>query len=198
MQNLFWAACGKWRGESVTKQECSSRGNGLGVCVPILWNSEGGGTWDNQLQTLWGGYKLVVDISHIEDVYGGHGAPKKNFLGESMGHEEFIFAISNSLEEFHCFPFLVYGVNPPYVHTHYAQLSLTRSGPGRLLAHRWLLVITFNCFLCFLLTSPTQVTWFASYWREKVTRTLFLLKLLKSLHDDSNNSVVINIAIVTS
>lgn len=48
-----------------------------------------------------GGYKLV-DISHIEDVCGGHGAPKKNFLGESMGHEEFIFTISHSLEEFHC------------------------------------------------------------------------------------------------
>lgn len=84
-----------------------------------------------------------VDIAHIEDVCGG-------LLGESMGHEEFIFTISNSLEEFHCFPFLVYGVNSPYVHTHYAQLSLTRSGPGRLLAHRWLLVLLLTVFSVFI------------------------------------------------
>lgn len=47
-----------------------------------------------------GGYKLM-DISHIEDVCEGHAAPKKTSQGESMGHEEFIFTISSSLEEFH-------------------------------------------------------------------------------------------------
>lgn len=48
-----------------------------------------------------------------------------------------------------------------------------------------------------LLTSPTVDTRFAGYCREEVTRTLFLFKLMNSLQDNSNHSMVINAATVS-
>lgn len=78
MQNLFWAACGKWGGGKCDKVGVLQQRKWLGGLCAHPVDSGWGGTWENELQSLWGGYKLVVDMAHIEDVCGG-------LLGESMG-----------------------------------------------------------------------------------------------------------------
>lgn len=76
MQTLFWVACGKWGGGKCDKVGVWQQRKWLGgLCahpVEQRMRRDMGGL----AAEFMGSYKLV-DISHIEDVCGGHGAPKK-------------------------------------------------------------------------------------------------------------------------